>query len=80
MGIFIKSVIHGGAAFKVGKNDLSPSVGRYPEVQLLGLRSGWRRRVKGRPLGLPAAFRKVCVDTSGQQGSLLLLEVVNFIS
>lgn len=51
LGIFIKSIIHGGAAFKVSRNDGCTSVQRYLEMWLLCLRTGWRKCMKARGLG-----------------------------
>lgn len=61
LGIFIKSIIHGGAAFKVSRNDGCTSVRRYLEIRLSCLRTGWRKCMKARGhRGFPAWFRK-CV-------------------
>ena len=46
LGIFIKSIIHGGAAFKVGRGDVCTSMRRYLEMSSLCLGTGWRKCLK----------------------------------
>lgn len=59
LGIFIKSVIHGGAAFKVGRNDVCVSGWRYLEMGLSCLGTGWRKCLKAWDhWGFPTRCRK----------------------
>ena len=64
LGIFIKSIIHGGAAFKVGRNAVSPSVSRYLET-LTVLLGDWIKKISEdlRPLRLSCQIQEMYMWT-----------------